>query len=172
MAESVVVLPPDSTGKSLRTQTGGPSNAHQQVVTLADSAGNLLGTAAAGVPVNAPPATLVVSTTAAVTTATTATLPAAGVGLFHYITSITIQRYAGAALTGASTPVVVTSTNLPGSLAWTFDTAAAIGTSQVQSYNFAGNPLKASAANTATTIVAPSVTSGLWRINVSYYTAS
>jgi hypothetical protein len=118
------------------------------------------------------PSTLFISTTAAVTTATTATIPAAGAGLFHYITSIEIQRYAGAALTGAAAPVVVTTTNLPGSPAWTFDTAAAIGTSQIQLLTFAGNPLKSSVANTATTIAAPSVTSGLWRINIAYYTSA
>ena len=111
-----------------------------------------------------------ISTTAAVTTALTATLPAGGPGLFHYITGITLQRYAGAALTGAVAPVVVTSTNLPGALAWSFDTAAAIGTSQIQAFTYA-NALRSSVANTPTTIAAPAVTNGLWRFNITYYTA-
>lgn len=45
MAEGVVQLPPDSTGKQMRTQTGGasmPASTHQPVETLADAAGNLL----------------------------------------------------------------------------------------------------------------------------------
>jgi hypothetical protein len=116
------------------------------------------------------PSTLAVTTTAAISTAATLTLPAAGAGLFHYITSIVIQRYAGAALTGAAAPVVVTTTNLPGSLAWSIDTAAAIGTSFIHRENYAGNPLKSSAANTATTIVAPLYTSAIWRLTATYYT--
>lgn len=113
--------------------------------------------------------TLVSSSTAAISTALTATL-AAVAGQFHYITAIEIQRYAGSALTGAATPYVVTTTNLPGSLAWSFDTAAAIGVSQIVLLNFQ-QPLKSSAVNTATTIVAPLSTGVIWRINVFYYTA-
>lgn len=50
MAEGTVVLPPDSTGKTMRTQTnaGVAGGAHQPVQTLADAAGNLLGATAAG----------------------------------------------------------------------------------------------------------------------------
>ena len=111
---------------------------------------------------------LAVSVTAAASTALTATLPAAAAGLFHYITSIEIQRYASAALTGAAAPVVVTTTNLPGTLAWTFDTAAAIGTSQIQAFALA-SPIKSSAAATATTFVAPLFTGAIWRITITYY---
>lgn len=112
---------------------------------------------------------LAVSVTAAASTALTATLPAPAAGLFHYITSIEIQRYAAAALTGAAAPVVVTTTNLPGTLAWSFDTAAAIGTSQIQAFTFA-SPVKSSAAATATTFVAPLFTGAIWRITITYYT--
>ena len=112
---------------------------------------------------------LAVSVTAAASTALTATLPAPPAGQFHYVTGITLQRYAAAALTGAAAPVVVTTTNLPGTLAWTFDTAAAIGTSQVQAFTFA-SPIKSSAAATATTFVAPLFTGAIWRITITYYT--
>jgi hypothetical protein len=115
-------------------------------------------------------AILVVSTTGAASAAVTATLPAAGAGLFHYITRINIMKYATAALTGSATPIVVTSTNLPGSVAWTTPTALAIGT-QYETDVQGSSPLKSLVANTATTIVAPIHTSALWRINVYYYTA-
>lgn len=102
--------------------------------------------------------------------AVTLTLPAPAAGLFHYITSLTIQRYASAALTGAAAPIVVTSTNLPGAAAWSFDTAGAIGVSQVQQVSMTA-PLKSSAAATATTIAAPIATGVIWRISATYYTA-
>jgi len=115
--------------------------------------------------------TLWVTATAATGVAATATLPAAGVGLFHYITAIDIQLYATAARTGGVTPVIVTSTNLPGSPAWPFPTAQAIGA--VDRYDVPlMTALKSNAANTATTIAAPVATAGLWRINVGYYTAA
>jgi len=121
--------------------------------------------------INQQPSALAVTATAAISTAATLTLPAAGAGLFHYITGIVVQRYAGAALTGAAAPTVVTSTNLPGSLAWSIDTAGAIGTSFIHREDYAANPLKSSAANTATTIVAPVLTSAIWRLTATYYTA-
>lgn len=116
-------------------------------------------------------ATLAVSTTGAAATATTLTLPAAGAGLFHYITALTIDLYSTAARTGVAAPIVVTSTNLPGSLAWTFASAGTIGA--IDRYTLPlTTPLKVSVANTATTIVGPSVTGGLWRFNVAYFTAT
>jgi hypothetical protein len=116
------------------------------------------------------PSTLVATATAAVTTALVLTLPLVA-GQYHYIQGYDLVRYAGAALTGAAAPVVVTTTNLPGSLAFTFTTAAAIGTSERQSMNFGSNPLRSSAAGVATTFSAPAVTGGLWRLTVFYYTA-
>jgi hypothetical protein len=82
---------------------------------------------------------------------------------------IEVQLYSTAARTGAAAPITVTTTNLPGPLAWTFETAAAIGTSI--RYGYTGNsPLKSVAANTPTTIVMPAVTGGLWRATVTYST--
>lgn len=113
---------------------------------------------------------LIVSVTAAASVALTATLPAAGVGLYHYINKIAITKYAAAAVTGNAAPTVVTTTNIPGSMAYTMATAMAIGTVVERIDDFTGAPLKATAANTNTTIVAPTTTSVLWRITVQYYT--
>ena len=113
------------------------------------------------------PASLAVTATGAAGAAVTATLPAIS-SQFHYITLFQIIRYAIAAITGTATPVIVTTTNLPGSLAFTFDTAGAIGTSLNQIF-MPGAPLKSSVVNTATTIVCPATTSVIWRINAFYY---
>ena len=102
--------------------------------------------------------------------AITLTLPATP-SQFHYINSIEIEAYSTAARTGSATPVTVTSTNIPGSPAWTFATAAAIGTTDTKFYPFSNN-IKSSAANTATTIVCPATTGVIWRVNVSYYTGA
>ena len=99
------------------------------------------------------------------------TLTISGVaGLFHYITSIEIRLYSAAARTGVAAPIVITTTNLPGFLSYTFDTAGAIGTSVVQNL-ITAVPLKSLAANTNTTIVCPIVTGGIWRTTVTYFTA-
>lgn len=113
---------------------------------------------------------LCVTTTAATGVAATLTLPAAAAGLFHYITLIEIQLYATAARTGGATPVLVTTTNLPGSPAWDFDTAQAIGNT-IRQTTQPTTPIKSSVAATATTIVAPIAVTGIWRITAYYYTA-
>lgn len=115
--------------------------------------------------------TLAVTATAAAATIATASLPAAGAGLFHYITSIQISLYSSVARTGAAAPWVVTTTNLPGSLAWTFSTAGAVGANETQTLT-PTTPLKASAANTITTVAGPAATGGIWRITVTYFTAA
>ena len=115
------------------------------------------------------PATLAVTALSAANTAVTATLPAVA-GQFHYITFIEIVKYAAAALTGAATPVTVTTTNLPGTPAFTFTTAGAIGTSERDIYN-PNKAIKAAAVNTATTIVCPATTGVIWRVNVWYVAA-
>lgn len=118
------------------------------------------------------PATLHVTATAAANTAVTATLPAAGVGLFHYITSIEITRNATAAVAGSAT-LIHTSTNLPGDPAWSVGNAIAAGGTEKDVRYEPCRPLKSSVANTATTIVAPAAGAAcLTRINVSYYTGT
>lgn len=118
----------------------------------------------------AKPSTLTATQTGNSGAAVTLTL-AAVAGQFHYITHIRVQLYAAAARTGSATPVVVTTTNLPGSLAYTFETAQAIGTKVECVTELAGNPLKSSAAGIATTIVCPVAATGIWRITAHYYAA-
>lgn len=112
---------------------------------------------------------LAIGTTAAVGIALTATLPAAGAGLFHYISTVRITAYSTAPRTGSATPVVVTSTNLPGSAAWTFATAAGMGTVEEKVLEF-DNSLKSSVANTVSTLVCPATASVIWRIYITYTT--
>ena len=114
-------------------------------------------------------ATLAVTTTAASGTAATLTLPAV-VAQFHYITAIEIVLYSAAARVGAAAPTVVTTTNLPGGIAFTFSTAGAIGTTDMQDL-VRVTPFKSSVVNTATTIVCPIATGGIWRVTVTYFTA-
>jgi hypothetical protein len=84
-------------------------------------------------PHRADASTLAITATGAAAASVTATLPAPAAGLFHYITSIQIVKFATALLTAAAAPVVVTTTNLPGSLAFSFSAAAsAQGTNEVQ----------------------------------------
>ena len=118
------------------------------------------------------PATLHVTATAAANTAATATLPSAGVGLFHYITHIDITRNATAALAGTAT-IIHTTTNLPGSPAWSVGNAMAAGGTQIDVVYDPTVPLKSSVANTATTVVcAAGGLAVLGRVNVSYYVGS
>lgn len=113
-------------------------------------------------------ASLHVTNTAAVSTAVTATLPAVA-GLRHYIDRISVVRSATAALTPSATPVLVTTTNLPGLPVITFGSdAGGIGIDKEQVLDFGGAGLAASAVNTATTVVCPVYTGVIWRVNVSY----
>lgn len=103
--------------------------------------------------------------------ATTLTLAAPGAGLRHYLTYLSINRYAAALLTASATPIAVTTTNLPGTLAFSFAAdAAALGTLDRWREDFAF-PIASSAQNTATTIVCPATTSVIWRVTAGYYVA-
>ena len=127
--------------------------------------------AAFPLPVEIRPALLAVTITAAAGAAATLTLPAPAAGLFHYITHLELELYSTAARTGVAAPIVVTTTNLPGALAYTFETAGAIGTIVAKRPDMTA-PLKSSAAATASTFAAPAVVGGLWRLTAHYYTAA
>lgn len=115
------------------------------------------------------PSILHVTVTAAANTAATITLPAAGAGLFHYITNIHLMRNATAALAGTAT-LIHTSTNLPGSPAWSVGNAMIAGGTQLDLDYTPTTPLKSLLANTATTIVMPAAGAAvLNRGNCSYY---
>lgn len=114
---------------------------------------------------------LVVTATGAAAAAVTLTLPAPGAGLRQYLTYLRIVRFAAAVLTPAATPVLVTTTNLPGTPAFSFPAdAAAQGTvfSFQEDFNF---PVAAAAQNTAVTVVCPVTTGVIWRVTGGYYNA-
>jgi hypothetical protein len=113
---------------------------------------------------------LSVTATAIAGALATLTLPAAGAGLFHYITSIEISCYTTLARVGGAAPVIVTSTNLPGGPSWDFSSAGAVGTTE--RINFAyDSPIKCSSSVAATTIVGPATASVIWKIKATYYIA-
>lgn len=103
--------------------------------------------------------------------AVTLTLTSPGAGLRHYLTYLAINRFASALLTAAAAPVTVTTTNLPGSLAFSFAAdAAAQGTLDRWREDFT-YPIATSAQNTATTIVCPTTTGVIWRVTAGFYVA-
>lgn len=118
------------------------------------------------------PITTGIGTTAAtVGLAATLTLASPGAGLRHYLTYVSIQRTAAALLTAGTTPVNVTTTNLPGTLVFRFPAdAAAQGTMFAIREDFAF-PLAAVAQGTATTIVCPATPNVVWGITAGFYVA-
>lgn len=115
--------------------------------------------------------TTVVTAVGAAAASVTLTLAAPGAGLRQYLTYLSINRFATALLTAAAAPVTVTTTNLPGSLAFSFPAdAAAQGTLFPWREDLAF-PLAASAQNTAVTVVAPVTTAVIWRVTAGYFIA-
>lgn len=125
------------------------------------------------------PSLLNVSQAPAANTGGTITLPAAGAGLFHYITNFqcTVAMNPATAQTGAA-PVFVTTTNLPGTPAWAVPICGNTGPSTgglaaaglVITDTSWANPLKSSVANTNTTFVLPAPGAACTiRGNVQYY---
>ncbi len=112
-----------------------------------------------------------ITATGAVGAAVTLTLPAPGAGLRHYMTYLSVSRFAATALTAAAAPVFVTTSNLPGGLAFSLAAdAAAQGTLAPLREDFA-YPLAASTQNAPTTITAPLTTGVIWRLTAGYYVA-
>jgi hypothetical protein len=112
--------------------------------------------------------TLLVTVTGAVSATITVTLPAV-TGLRHYVDFIKVTRSATAALTPSATPVVVTTTNLPGSPAFTFGSdAGGVGLDIEREIGYGSSGGAAAGISTATTVVAPSYTGVIWRITVAY----
>lgn len=114
------------------------------------------------------PSTLLVTNTGALGAAVTATLPAV-TGLRHYIDFVSVVKFNGAVLTAAAAPVLVTTTNFPGSPVFSFPADAATqGTDVERRLDWGGTGCAATLSNSATTIVCPVVTGALWRVNVGY----
>ena len=100
----------------------------------------------------------------------TATLPAVA-SQFHYLVGIEITKFFTAANAANANPLVTTTTNLPGSLSYSFgQPLGTIGTVDERTYAFAA-PIKSSVAGTSTTISCPATAGIIWRINVHYYVA-
>lgn len=128
---------------------------------------------ALAVPVWERPATLNVNVAGGANAIATANLPAAGAGLFHYITHIFIKRVATAALAGGAL-LTVTTTNLA-ARAWRTGNQMSITVDvsdpPVLTDQEFSHPLKSDLANTASTIVCPAPGAGVsWHISVDYFT--
>jgi hypothetical protein len=168
-ATNVRALLLDTTGRQLVTLSTATAAMTMKAASTAAAAADTAVVVALS-PNNSVASNLAVTVTAAANTAATLTIPAAGAGLFHYIDRLEIVRTATAALAGTAT-LVVTTTNLPGTLAWSFGNAMAAGGTQLDLQASFIVPLKSSAANTATTIVMPAPGAAvLWRANVFYHT--
>lgn len=112
---------------------------------------------------------LVISATSAANTAVTATLPALA-GRFHYVTAIQMLHSCSAAVAGSAV-LSITTTNLPGSLAFINGDACAIGSDHETTMYF-NPPLKSSVINTNTTVVCPAFgATAICTLNVAYFTA-
>jgi len=119
------------------------------------------------------PSSLCVTVTAAVNTAATLTLPAAGAGLFHYITMIQVTKLYSVIGVAAGAGVIITTTNLPGTPAFTTEQLASVAGTATLVVNISpATPIKSSVANTATTIVCPQQLQTIWRVNVWYFTGT
>lgn len=114
------------------------------------------------------PAT-VISATGAGGAALTLTLPGE-TGKFHYIYSLHLVMYSTAARTGGATPVVVNTSNL-GTLAFTFPSAGAVGTTHEIRLEPA-SPIKSAAVGVNTTIGVTATTNVLWRFTAVYRSAA
>jgi hypothetical protein len=88
----------------------------------------------------------------------------------HYIDKVYIALYSSAARTGSATPIIITTTNLPGGPSYVVPTEAAIGSlfTLIVDNN---SPIRSNTAGAATTFVCPAVPGGQWRGNVQYFTA-
>jgi hypothetical protein len=102
--------------------------------------------------------------------AQTVTLPASA-GNFHSIAfiNVDIMNATAAAITAAAAIFDITTTNLPGPIAWSVGNGLLAG----QTYKAVDlqpvHPILSLAVNTATTIVVPIITGCISRVNVGYY---
>lgn len=114
------------------------------------------------------PSNMHATNTGVVGAAVTNTLPAVA-GMYHYITAIKIEKFAVAALTPAATPVLVTTTNLVGARAYSMDASAQAAGTIIKEREQFSPPIKSISPGVLTSIIAPIVANGIWRISVDYY---
>lgn len=117
------------------------------------------------------PADLHVTATGASGAAVTLTIPAPPTGIYHHFTRIEIERHTSALLTAAATPVIITTTNLPGSRAFSIPADAAAQGVIYSKVIEPATPIKSAVISTATTFVAPTTTGVIWRLSADYYNA-
>lgn len=103
--------------------------------------------------------------------AVTLTIASPGAGLRHYLTYLSINRFAAALLTAAAAPVTVTTTNIPTGLAFSFGAEALPQGSLDRWREDFAYPMMATAQGTATTIVCPATTNVIWRVTAGYFVA-
>lgn len=102
------------------------------------------------------------------TSAATLTLPGVA-GQFIYIHEMDVANCAGASAVTAAAPTTITTTNLPGSLAWTVGSGVTAGLCQPFPTVIYPKGLKSLAAGTDVTVVLPTfATNQTIRVNVAY----
>lgn len=148
--------------RKLRVRTSAYTSGAADVTITAEAQGPL------NTAIEAKPSTLLVTATAAVGVAVTATIPAVA-GLRHILDFVKVTRSATAALTASATPVLVTTTNLPGSPALTFgQDVGGIGVDKPDGWDFGSSGLAASVLGANTTVVCPAYVGVIWRVTVGY----
>lgn len=151
--------------KTIRVRMTVASTANPATVTITASTGLLDDTLQNFI------TTTTATTVGAAGAAVTLTIASPGAGLRHYLTYLRIVRFAAAVLTPAATPVTVTTTNIPGTPAFSIPAdAAAQGTISPYQEDF-NLPIAVAAQATATTIVCPATTNVIWRVTAGYYVA-
>lgn len=105
-----------------------------------------------------------ITATAAVGVAVTATLPAPGVGLRQYLTGLLIERFATALMTAGAAPVIVTTTNTPGTPSFNLPADAAAAGAVYEKFIPFAPPLAAPSQNTALTIVVPATPLAIMKV--------
>ena len=121
---------------------------------------------------NFPPSTST-TTTGVAAAAATLTIPAPAAGQFNYITGIEILLVNTAArAAAAATLITVTTTNIGGTLSWSYGSpVTTVGSTDSTVSVIFSSPLKATTAATASTIVAPATTGVQWMLKAYYYQA-
>lgn len=148
--------------RKLRVRTSAYTSGAADVSITAEAQGPL------NTAIAAKPSTLLVTNTGAASAAVTATLPAVA-GLRHIVDFIYVNRSATAALTASATPVLVTTTNLPGAPVLTLGSdAAGIGIDKEMRLDFGSTGLAATTLSNNTTVVCPVYTGVIWRVIVGY----
>jgi len=123
-------------------------------------------------PTKEPVSDKMVTVTAAVNVAATLTLPAPAAGLSIHITDLEVVKLYNVIGVAAGAGVIITSTNLPGTPAWTTEQVVGAEGSAVKVVKLTPTtPLKAAAAAVAVTVVAPAQLQTIWRINCTYFEA-